>query len=211
MERDEILTTLRQESDARKKSNHQLQIAWGIIFALILVAFFVQFFRGKDVGSDYLTYLGFLPLIGITFGLTPRAKSAVVAAAKSGDPEVVKYLVESLDSGDQQIYALVKPSLAEILPIAPRQSLTSLDSHHRVLLRRAIITRDPILGVAAVKTLASLGDRDSVSILENLRDSQSAPKLLKDAVTHALPDLRIQMARIVIDKKVEEVGQQQKA
>lgn len=207
MTREEVFTILRVESEARQKQTRNLQIFFGAMVILSIVLTLVAVLRHKGDMSDFMYLGGLIPLIGISAGMTPKNKDAVLEATAMGDPEVTKYLIDSLDSGDTTLIKLVKPALAQMLPKLPEAILSSLEPRHILLLRQSLTNQDVILAPSAAKALAALGDRDSIAVMETLRDSESTKKPLRDAVTHSLPDLRIKLAKTVIDQRTEELKQ----
>jgi hypothetical protein len=205
MTRELFFELLEQESQARKKRTNQIRVAILLTLGVVSASVGYQIARGTgDLSSIISSVLPILAVVGASAGMSVKGKAAILLAASSKDPAVVKYLVESLDSGDAELVKLTKSSLADMLPTLRLDYLEQLDESHLTLLRNSLSNHDPVLGPAAAITLSRLADRPTVALLEAIRDSKSVPANLKSAATNALPDLRMTIAKQIIDKKLVE-------
>lgn len=198
------LQVLREEEAVRRKNERWLKVTVGSVVGFTFIAVLFLVLNGRFDVTDILSSLAtFFVLIGAGAGLTPKAKSALLGAVESRDPRLVAHLFEAIDSGEEQLRVIAMRALAETLPSVDDAS-PRLDSvQHRGLVS-AWTRGDEAFRLALLPKLPILGRPESVLFLERTLEDKSISTKLRGALLHALPNLRMALAREIVTKAVIE-------
>lgn len=207
---DEALIALEEEKAARKKVNQVIMVVAAAVLAVAAAGLGFGIATAKDdLLTSILPSLGLMGFVGMAAGFTPRAKSALLAAAESGDPRVLGHLIEAASLGDVETQALAKGLAQDLLAKAGEASIP-LDHVQHSALTQALVLQDEAFRLAAVRALPWIGRKESIPILETLAKGEkygihkTSPEL-RAAAERALPDLRIRLAKDIILAKIAEV------
>lgn len=210
---EDALEALEQEKKHRAKINRWL--IGGTAAMVAIAAAGLGFNIASGGGSfleDFLPFAGLIGLFGMAAGFSPRAKTALTAAAESGDPRVLGHLVEAMGLGDPETQALAKPIVQNLFASAGPDSLP-LDSVQHAVLHQLLAIHDDAFRIAAVRALPWVGRAESLALLEALAAGQRLGQLptspeLKGTAALALPDLRIRLAKEIILAKIAQVDEE---
>ncbi len=202
-----ILAILKSESDQRKKRTRTLNTILLAVLALQAGSLGYLVGTGKEsFGGALISLLPMLALLGASVGFSPKAKSALIEATKTGDTQIVGHLCEALASGDPALVSLARTSLKELFPLLT-ESAEPLDKvQHAALLhgmRFAELAKDLDFIALAVRALAKIGRAESISTLEQYTKVDDTK--LRAAALVALPDLRMRLAREIIQRAISDV------
>ncbi len=210
MNYESMLAVLQSESEERKRLTRTItKIILGIL-GIQAGALGYLIGSGKETfGGAMLSILPVLAIMGASAGFTPKAKSALVAAVKTGDTRLVGHLCEALMSGDSELVTLAKKALVDLSPMLTDESEPLDKVQHAGLLHGVAIaegSKDEEFIAAALKCLAKVGRYESIPVLEQFSkvDESKRPRVHAAALS-ALPDLRMRLAREIIQRAIAEV------
>jgi hypothetical protein len=182
----------------------------GGLVALIAAYYCFKMSIGKGSFGDLVMGVApMLAVLGVSFGFSPRAKSALQSAMESGDTQVVGHLFEALGSGDAELMAQARQALIGLLPMVKMGHFTLDQVQHEALIQGMAGAGDSFL-LAVVRALPVVGRRESIPMLERLAEGSALQ--LGRPVSHAvraaagasLPLLRMELARGIIEKAAAE-------
>ncbi|MBL8067615.1 MAG: hypothetical protein JNM28_04135 [Armatimonadetes bacterium] len=212
MDYQETLKVLRVEATQRRRGTKRLRIFFSIALGIHALLLLLLILQGKEtLGNAAIAFFPVAVLLGgISMGMTPQGKSALLTMAQSGNPEIVGLLIESMDCGDAAVVDAARNALKSLLPDLGQGAVPLDQVQFRVLVER-LPQESEDLAALFVESLAKIGRPESIPVLESLAAEQPSPYLRRDskairaAAKKALPELRIRLASEIIRKKLQEV------
>jgi len=208
---EEALQILEEEKIKRAKSYRA-----GIILSACVIAISAAIFSYAIVSNNFDKIVQNLPLvsgsaalIAIGTSLSPRAKSALLAGAESGDLRILGHLIEAMSLGDIHTQAISKSLALQLLPKVNESSIPLDPVQHSCLVQHLTI-QDEAFKIALISALPYIGRPDTISILESLAkgepvgSAKTTPRIQATALK-VLPELRMRLAKEVIKQKIAEV------
>ncbi|MCC7435419.1 MAG: hypothetical protein IT363_12100 [Methanoregulaceae archaeon] len=214
MQFDDVLEILQAEGQLRRKRTRVLHWILAALVGVQAAIFGYMVATGKDSLSNLVvSFAPMLCLLGLAAGMTPRAKSALLAASTERDPRLVGHLVEALTSGDPEVVKAAKDCLIEILPTL-RDDAEPLDQVQHAALVHGLATADERFASAVVRSLRVLGRSESIAVLEAIAHgkstfvSRASTERLPALALESLGDLRMRLARDVIQRRIAALDEQ---
>ena len=206
MDFESVLSVLRTESEKRRRRTRIIRGIVAGLFVLQIVLSIVLAIRGKFEVTDILTIISPLILIGgISAGFSPQAKAALLEALPGTDSRLVGFLCEALGSGDADFVAVVRERLEPLLAeIEPGGAILTPDQ--QTALVASLPTATEQFQVAAIRGLTQIGNKEAILTLEQYAAAKG-PKAVVSAARGYLPDLRMRLARNIIDSQLDRTAQ----
>lgn len=220
-----VLQALREESERRAKRQRLYRIflyfcaappliilASGALGALAHIGPYAHRAFNFD---DMLGTFGAFGLMGSYVGLSSRQKELTKEAAVLRDCAAIPFLVEALASADREIVAIAKDALSRTLPYLTPEQASELEIDWHAILSH-IYSKDVALQLSTIESLRRIGGGEQLGYLDKLGEGDlpvGAGKVEEKVRVNALSasaDLRMRLARTLIDGKSQEVTEARK-
>ena len=204
----EIMDTLAIESAKRRvKQQGLMTVFLGVMIGL---AFLMIFFAKKHQGPDLSSIVPILiAVMGSGVAFTSSHKAALKEASRLATREAAGFLLEAyVSSEEKEVTAICRAALPESLSLV--QSPDDFDDFQRGLLNKVMVARYPIQVVAAaVECAGRISGAEAIPALEKihfaaLKKKQPEWQRLGNRALQVLPDVRMRVARKIIEKRVGE-------
>ena len=210
--REEVLEILHRETLHRRKLNGQIRGCVGFLAVLCVALMGVQYWRHQEVDMTSFTSMFCLLGGGMTIGLNPKLKSALLELGN--DPIAIPYLIEALDSGDSSLVPLARQILIQGLPNLREEDAARFDGPARAALGTALrTTSDADFAVAALGALRHVGSSAELPAMDLAAKQQlvNLPKDQRERVGQlalaASADLRLRLAKTIVDARTGAVSE----
>lgn len=207
-----LLEKLRTEGETRRRSIRTMVVLMGSIAAAWLVLLLLAFIKTGEIDlTNLLSQLGLIGCFTSAWGLTQSHQNALKEAEKWKDPRLVPHLLEVMDSDSSDVRLAVRSGLSHLLHKLEPKHAENFTPHQIKLIEKLARGKNAPLAEKAVKALAVVGNKGSLIELDSIASAGAEAKKdeLKKRSTLALQaagDLRIKLAKKVIDAKSVEVG-----
>lgn len=205
---EEILSVLADENRKRRQGRTALYSTLTLGFG-ILTLLYLALWITKGQGPDVTTFFSLAGLLGIGVAVSGRHKQALQSASKLARPEFVGYLAEAYATSDEKdVYEPAREGLILALPLL--QDAEMLDAKQRGYLYGQLGTHRPIRLVREVLgAIHRVAGAEALPYLERFHLSagkhQDAEwRRLGERALQILPDVRIRVARGIIESKSSE-------
>jgi hypothetical protein len=210
--REELIELLRVESQKQRCTQKWTIGILCAMMAIIAISMLLKWVRSGVFPDDMLSTFGIFSCFG-GFGAAASSsyKRALQLAAADDDPVMLGYLLEATTLPETSVANMAKDSvLPRLSKVDQPMKLTS----EQIVALNQLITRHGSkreMQVAAIGATRFLGDSRSIQVLESIveRPSSKAENThesqIKDLARLALIDLRMRLAKTIIDQKVQAV------
>ena len=212
LELEVLLEKLKTEGETRRRSIRFMVGFMGSIGGIWLLLIIATFLKTGEIDlTSFLSQLGLIGCFTSAWGLTQSHQNALKEAEKWQDPLLVPHLLEVMDSDSADVRLAVRSGLSHLLLRLEANHGQHFTPHQIKLLEKIARGKDAPLAEKAVKALALVGNKGSLVELDALVKS-GGEAALEDAkrrstlALQAAGDLRIKLAKQVIDAKSVEVG-----
>jgi len=210
-----VLEALREESEARCVRKKWMR-RWVVLLALFtLLVFVVVWLTWGRSPTALPGQVAFLAVVAAVIGLAgSRQKSAIRRAIVLRNVDVVPYLFEALQMGEELIAAEARNALVGLLPHVKPEHASLFSTNQRQAMHLAMSSapwRDPHFALLVVRCVRRIGLMDSLNPLETLERSARSlaePEWVKvaDCALEALADVRMRVARTLIEGTTQPVA-----
>jgi len=205
---EEVIETLAKETARHRKAkkttqNILLGCMGGIAFLYILL------WIATKKAPDFTSFAGLTGLIGSGAALTGNHKAVLKEAGKLASREAAGPLLEAyVESEEKSVIEVCREALPKALDKV--NSPEDFDPYQRGLLNKVLNLRYPIAVVAsAVECMGRVSGVEVIPALERfqsdaVKDKRPEWQRLGQRALQILPDVRIRVAREIIDRKLSE-------
>jgi hypothetical protein len=207
-----LLEKLKTEGETRRRSIRFMVGFMGSIGGIWLLLILATFLKTGEIDlTSFLSQLGLIGCFTSAWGLTQSHQNALKEAQKWKDPLLVPHLLEVMDSDSADIRLAVRSGLSHLLQRLEPRHAEHFTPHQIKLLEKVARGKDAPLAEKAVKALAVVGNKGSLIELDALVKSgggasKEEAKKRSTLALQAAGDLRIKLAKHVIDAKSVKVG-----
>ncbi len=147
--------------------------------------------------------------IAILFILIVLHRQAVQRAAEIGDVRCVGYLLEGLRETDRDVVNAARAALIRLLPQLGPENADLLSPYQRPLLYRCLSpSQPPELVREALRAINAVAGKEAIPYIEAFREDKRLQgpewEKLSSLALQVLPDLRMRLARDIIERKTAE-------
>jgi hypothetical protein len=204
--REETLEFLKKEEITRRKRSRVF--IWVAIVLLAIQSGTLGYGIATKQSNLMDTVIYMAPLLcffGFAAGMTPQAKNALDSLLETNDPALIGHLFEATAFyGEGTIPARIRQCLLTVLPKADETSLTLDEVQHSAMIAAVAniqLAKDDEFLVGIVRALPYIGRKETVPTLERLAaEGAKVSPAVRNAAIAALPELRIRIAKGIIDK-----------
>lgn len=205
----EWLTVLAEENAKRRKNRQVINsiLVWTSVFFLLAWSFI--WFTRREL-PDIAGMAAMLALIGSAAGFTARHKTALSQMREFANRESAGYLLEAYaTSPEKDIREIGEQALP--LALSRVESPEDLDDYQCGLLYKQLnFQNPPPLVAAALECIGLIAGKESIPLLEKFhQDAILKPdpewQRLGHRALQLLPDVRIRVARVIIEKRTVEI------
>lgn len=204
----EIIDILAKETARHRQTKKVTQgIMLGCMGAIAFL--YLLLWIVKKSAPDFTTFAGLTGLIGSGAALSGTHKAALKEAAKLGSRQAAGPLVEAyVESQERSVIEVCREALPQAL--AAVESAEDFDPYQRGQLSKLLNVRYPIAVVsAAVECMGRVSGKEVIPTLERfqaeaVKDKRPDWQRLGQRALQILPDVRMRVAREIIDRKMSE-------
>ena len=204
----DLLATLATENKKRRENIRTFNWFFGILVGAVVLLQLALWFSGKSP-SDFTSYSSLFVLIGAGAAFTGTHKAALRRLEELAIPESAGFLVEAYATSlERDVTEVSERALLKALPLV--NDAESFDDYQRGLLYKSLKkTKSADLAEAILDVTRRIGGSEAIPYLEEFRGIAAKRKgaeweRLSNRALGALPDLRLRVARAIIEQKVRE-------
>ena len=186
-EMENLLATIREESNKRKSKRNLLMAIVGVIVATLVTNVVVSIISG---GHSHI-FLNFGPFIGLIVAMTAmsqKQKDATTALTKYNDVRCVPAFADVLGCKDKRLEMIAEEKLIQILPLMKASDASLLNENQRKNLNQAIEKRGSTVACAILKAYEQVGDGSAIPHVERVK-KETNEILRRQAAERCLPFL----------------------
>jgi hypothetical protein len=210
--REDVLEILHRETLQRRKQNRLMRWIVGFLVVMTVAVMAWHWFTKREFDTSMIASMTCLLGGGITIGLTPKLKSALLEMAS--DPVAIPYLIEALDSGDSTLVPLARQILIQGLPNLTVEDADRFDVASRAALGTALrTTSDADFAVAALGALRHVGSNAELTAMDSAAKQElfNLPKehraRIGQLALSASADLRLRLAKTMVEARAGAVSE----
>lgn len=154
--------------------------------------------------GHHATFTNYIPMFATFLAFISRTKIGLQKATELKDLQYVGCLAQCADFADKDVAAVVRSTLAELLPVVdPATAATYTPDQKKAIVDLLRYEKDRKLVDATIDYLRNNGGPEAVDRLEKFkaRASSSSKQEMKELGDHALsalPDIRMRLAKTLI-------------
>ncbi len=205
---EEVLRVLAAENKKRRDNRTGINWCLGIAIGVLLVAQAILLIRGRGF-MDYSTFFSLIVLFGCGVAFSNTHKAALERMEELATRESVGFLIEAYaTTSERDITEVCERALLKALPLV--ESEDDFDGYQLGLLYGSLRKTNSLpLAEGILDATQRIGGSEAIPYLEEFRASASKRKeqgwdRLATKSIGVLPDLRVRVARAIIERRLEE-------
>ena len=204
----EVLSVLADENKKRRQSRNALNWCIGVGFGILALAQIVLWIKGRGM-LDFQSLSSIFVVFGAGAAFTGMHRAALQRTEELATPESAGFLIEAYATSEEKdVKEVCERALIKALPLV--ESADTFDDYQRGLLYKTLRrTKNLELAEAIIDVARRIGGREAIPYLEDFRTSAEKRKgagweRISLKALSSLPDLRVRVARAIIEQRVRE-------
>lgn len=202
----EVIRTLADENQKRRSTRLVINWIFGGGIVLLLVLYGLNYLKSGQV-PDWSGIAPFLALVGAGAAFSATHKDALKKASQFANKESAGFLLEAYSTTDERD---IREVCLTALPgsLDDIDSADNLDAYQRSLLYKILNAKSPkVLVAAALRCIHRTSGKEAIPYLEQFKTAAQKHKdpewnKLGGRALEALPDVRIRVARELIERRI---------